>query len=72
MSDETILQDLFSEDAPKKTIFALYGVVMLMMSYHALVYFVVDAEKIIYFETTGLPVLDSTSIAQIFYRHYAI
>lgn len=47
LSDETILQDLFSEDAPKKTIFALYGVVMLMMSYHALVYFVVDAEKII-------------------------
>ena len=47
LSDETILQDLFSEDAPKKTIFALYGVVMLMMSYHALIYFVVDAEKII-------------------------
>ena len=46
LSDENILKDIFSEDAPKRTMFALYGVIILMLSYHALIYFVLDAEKI--------------------------
>jgi hypothetical protein len=46
LGDENILKDIFSEDAPKRTIFALYGVIVLLMSYHALVYFVLDSEKI--------------------------
>ena len=46
LSDENILKDIFSEDAPKRTIFTLYGVIFMVMFYHALVYFVIDGEKI--------------------------
>ena len=47
MDDDNILKDLFADRTSKKTLVAVYSFVMLVLSYHAIIYFVVDAERII-------------------------
>lgn len=47
MNNENILKDIFEDGGSKRVIFAVYAFVLLLLSYHALIFFVVDAEKIL-------------------------
>ena len=47
MSNENILKDIFEDRDTKRVIIAVYALVVLILSYHALIFFVVDDEKIL-------------------------
>ena len=46
MTDRSVLQDFLGQGEPRRPLFAMYAIVILLMSYHALVFTVIKADEI--------------------------
>ncbi|DAC34707.1 MAG TPA: hypothetical protein D7I05_03305 [Candidatus Poseidoniales archaeon] len=46
MTDRSVLQDFLGQGEPRRPLFAMYALVVLLMSYHALVFTVIKADEI--------------------------
>ena len=46
MTDGSLVQDFFARDQPRKPLFAMYALIILLVSYHALVFTVIKGDDI--------------------------